>query len=163
MTKRITITPPTVHLNGTSADELERQVEQAGSACYRLMRALSDAAPNGRDYYVQPDGAFMKACEQHASRVDRVRLVLDELLALSDAIAEQRDDRDPPVFAKSDRVELVSMSDDPDPIATGAKGTVVGCERVALGPGPYWQVSVDWDDGRTLSLCCPPDRVRRTT
>ena len=54
-----------------------------------------------------------------------------------------------------DRVRLVSMTDDPDPIAAGALGTVVG-----VYPQTDWtQVEVDWDNGRSLMLSIPPDRV----
>jgi hypothetical protein len=55
-----------------------------------------------------------------------------------------------------DRIELVSMPDDPDPIQVGSRGTVKAVSR-----HPSWiQVSVDWDSGRKLMLTCPPDRFR---
>lgn len=58
-----------------------------------------------------------------------------------------------------DRVELLSMPDDPHPVPVGTTGTV---ERVAHfdWPHPYDQVSVRWDNGRSLALVIPPDRVR---
>lgn len=63
------------------------------------------------------------------------------------------------MFDKGERIELRSMSDDPDPIPVGTRGTVRDCTRIDFaGPG-YWQVSVDWDNGRTLGLCCPPDQA----
>jgi hypothetical protein len=56
-----------------------------------------------------------------------------------------------------DRVRLVSMTDDPDPIPAGTIGTVVG-----MYPQSDWtQVDVDWDIGRSLMLSIPPDRVVR--
>ena len=56
-----------------------------------------------------------------------------------------------------DRVRLVSMTDDPDPIAPGELGTVVG-----VYPQSDWtQVDVDWDNGRSLMLSIPPDHVER--
>ncbi len=61
--------------------------------------------------------------------------------------------QDPP-FAKDDRIELVSMTEDPDPVAPGATGTVV------MDPVWFqdaWQVVVRWDDGRALNLVVPPD------
>lgn len=46
------------------------------------------------------------------------------------------------------------MPDDPDPIPTGARGTVIGGdERVD-------QVAVSWDDGRSLNLIPSQDRFR---
>ncbi len=54
-----------------------------------------------------------------------------------------------------DRVRLLSMSDDPDPISAGTTGTVAG-----VYPQSDWtQVDVDWDNGRSLMLSIPPDRV----
>lgn len=56
-----------------------------------------------------------------------------------------------------DRIELVSMTDDPDPIAPGTRGTVDYVNEV----GEDWtQISVNWDNGRRLSLSVPPDRYR---
>jgi hypothetical protein len=56
-----------------------------------------------------------------------------------------------------DRVRLVSMTDDPDPIPVGTTGTVAG-----VYPQRGWtQVDVDWDTGRSLMLSIPPDVVER--
>lgn len=46
------------------------------------------------------------------------------------------------------RVRLVSMPNDPDPIAVGDVGTVVGGHIGSIGD----QVWVRWDSGRTLNL-----------
>ena len=48
---------------------------------------------------------------------------------------------------RGDRVKMLHMPDDPDPISVGSIGTVT---RVT--DGPLAQVSVDWDNGRSLSL-----------
>jgi len=54
-----------------------------------------------------------------------------------------------------DRVRLVSMADDPDPIPAGATGTVA-----RVYPHSDWtQVDVDWDNGRSLMLSIPPDEI----
>lgn len=67
-------------------------------------------------------------------------------------------------LTEGDVIELVSMmEDDPDPIPRGTKGTVTWVGPPVSGlPGiaPYDQVSVRWENGRTLGLCIPPDRVR---
>ena len=58
-------------------------------------------------------------------------------------------------FKAGDRVRLVSMTDDPDPIPAGTTGTVAG-----VYPQRDWsQVDVDWDNGRSLMLSLPPDRI----
>ncbi|TWU39345.1 DUF4314 domain-containing protein [Novipirellula artificiosorum] len=54
-----------------------------------------------------------------------------------------------------DRVRLLSMADDPDPIPAGSTGTVVG----VYPHGDWTQVDVDWDCGRSLMLSMPPDQV----
>lgn len=66
--------------------------------------------------------------------------------------------------AVGDRIELVSMPDDPDPIAPGTRGTVdwVG-KPVNLGGRTFDQIGVKWDNGRTLGLTVPPDRFRIIT
>lgn len=60
---------------------------------------------------------------------------------------------------KGDRIELVYMGHDPLPIQRGTKGTVY---RVLKVPScmDCTQVSVDWDNGRKLSLVVPPDKFR---
>lgn len=53
-----------------------------------------------------------------------------------------------------DRIRLIAMPDDPDPIPAGTLGTVL---RVA-DHGDWQQVEVAWDSGRSLMLVVPPDR-----
>jgi hypothetical protein len=59
-----------------------------------------------------------------------------------------------------DRVRLLYMGPDPDPIAPGAEGTVDWLSDLtnfgAAGGG--WQVGVRWDSGRRLLLAWPEDR-----
>ena len=52
-----------------------------------------------------------------------------------------------------DRIRLVAMLDDPDPIPPGTTGTVVSVRT----QGTWAQVDVKWDNGRTLMLVVPPD------
>lgn len=54
-----------------------------------------------------------------------------------------------------DRLRLVAMSDDPDPVPIGTTGTVVAVYQ----HGDWTQLDVDWDNGRALMLSVPPDRV----
>ena len=58
-----------------------------------------------------------------------------------------------PSTRPGDRIRLLSMPDDPDPIPAGATGTVL-----SVTTGPYAQVEVDWDCGRTLALIPGVDR-----
>ena len=57
---------------------------------------------------------------------------------------------------KGDRIMLVSMPEDPDPLLPGCQGTVTS---VSVFTG-WKQVWVDWDNGRKLALCIPPDAAR---
>lgn len=67
------------------------------------------------------------------------------------------DDRPAP-FKKGDRIELLDMPNDPDPIPRGTHGTVQDC--VWLMGFEIWQVLVDWDIDRSLAVTIPPDVVR---
>ena len=57
-----------------------------------------------------------------------------------------------------DRIRLLAMTDDPDPIQVGQLGTVVSVSRHGGGNDAWHQVDVAWDNGRTLMLVSPPDR-----
>jgi hypothetical protein len=59
---------------------------------------------------------------------------------------------------KGDRIRLLAMSDDPDPIQVGQLGTVVSVSRHGGGKDAWNQIDVAWDNGRTLMLVSPPDR-----
>jgi len=60
-------------------------------------------------------------------------------------------------FKIGDRIELVSMGIDPDPIPAGSTGTI---DHIYHGNG-YTQVGVDWDSGRALLLILPEDTIRK--
>jgi len=53
-----------------------------------------------------------------------------------------------------DRIRLLAMTDDPDPIPLGTTGTVISVRQL----GSWSQVDVKWDNGRTLMLVVPPDQ-----
>ena len=58
-------------------------------------------------------------------------------------------------FKAGDRVRLIEMGNDPDPIPAGTPGTVTG-----VYPQHDWlQLDVDWDNGRSLMLSIPPDEI----
>jgi hypothetical protein len=56
---------------------------------------------------------------------------------------------------KGDRIRLISMPQDPDPITVGSLGTVVA----VFEHRDWTQVDVDWDNGRSLMLTMPDDCV----
>jgi hypothetical protein len=58
---------------------------------------------------------------------------------------------------RGDRIRLVAMLDDPDPIRPGQIGTVIGVSRQGCGRDAWHQIDVAWDNGRRLMLVWPPD------
>jgi hypothetical protein len=60
-------------------------------------------------------------------------------------------------YQLGDRVRLVSMGDDPDPIPAGTAGTVTHTAELMFVKKKQVQVGVRWDNGRSLSCICPPD------
>lgn len=77
---------PTVHLNGTSRDELVAQLERAVAAIREAETALAEAAPNTRDYYPQGHGAFEAARQEHYQRQGRLQSVRSELEIMWESI-----------------------------------------------------------------------------
>jgi len=61
-------------------------------------------------------------------------------------------------FKVGDKIELVQMDNDPNPIPAGTKGKITG-----VNPTPWpgeLQVHVAWENGRTLMLIHPEDKFR---
>ena len=79
---------PSVHLNGTSRDELVNQAADAADALRQAVIALERTAPNSRDYYTQGDSAYSIARQEYEERVRAVRAVLVEIVALQQHIAD---------------------------------------------------------------------------
>ncbi|HEU5463457.1 MAG TPA: hypothetical protein VFV82_04960 [Candidatus Binatia bacterium] len=79
---------PTIHMNGTSREELLDQLCKAGAALRDAMGALAEASPNGRDYYVQGDGAIRQALAEHAARREKLAEVLKEIEELAEHVAD---------------------------------------------------------------------------
>ncbi len=78
---------PTVHMNGTSQQEL---LEQYLSACKALRDALGTMAsiyPNARDYSPQGPDAIHVAMAEHSNRMAKLRSVLAEVEQLAEHVA----------------------------------------------------------------------------
>jgi hypothetical protein len=75
---------PTIHLNGTSREELIRQLRVASER--RLIGgppcAGERTAPHGRDYYPQGKGAIQQAQTEHYERLRRIDDVYEELMVI---------------------------------------------------------------------------------
>jgi hypothetical protein len=82
---------PVIHLNGTSAEELMAQLEDAVSALRAALRAMEGAEPNGRDYL---DPSFYKiARAEHVARLGLVQGVKQELGRIYAAVSDAADAR----------------------------------------------------------------------
>jgi len=80
------ITPPTIHLNGTSPQELWKGYEAAYDAVRAAQEALNKIEFNARDYYVQSPLAWGKAQDDRYEQrraLDQVEeYLLQHLLAI---------------------------------------------------------------------------------
>ncbi len=73
---------PTIHLNGTSKNDLAQGYCLANEAVRSAMNKLAESAPNARDYYPQGPGAWEKARDEHDARMEALRKVRSELYDL---------------------------------------------------------------------------------
>lgn len=80
---------PTVHMNGTSKDDLLQQLMDAASALRSARELMQKAAPNGRDYYVQNDTALRTAIQQHTDRLMKLDALVAEYEEIMEKVADQ--------------------------------------------------------------------------
>ena len=78
---------PTIHLNGTSRQELLEGYLSAIAALNRAIDEVSLTAPNGRDYYVQDGEAWRRASAEHQHRMQRLNAVREEIMEIAAAIS----------------------------------------------------------------------------
>ena len=74
---------PTVHLNGTSGQDLRREYQTAHRAVKFAIDSLCEATCNGRDYYPQKAGAYSQAYAERQAALCKLRDVesyLEEVL-----------------------------------------------------------------------------------
>jgi hypothetical protein len=76
---------PTIHLNGTDFETLNREYLAAFFGVDAALDLLSNVTVHGRDYYVQEGNAASEAMEEHRERLralekikaDLVKIILD--------------------------------------------------------------------------------------
>ena len=84
------LSTPSIHLNGTSADTLCREIREAHSALSKAREALANMTVHGRDHYVKADkDAFRKAVVEHERRFGMINQIIEELGEIHQAIRDQ--------------------------------------------------------------------------
>jgi hypothetical protein len=89
MTDAAILEVPTVHLNGPSKGELIKQLRSAMEAVHAAERALANASPHGRDYYVVGPQAIQNAMYQHRARMEKLADVARDLGYIAVRVMEQ--------------------------------------------------------------------------
>ena len=80
---------PTVHLNGTSANELKDQYAGACDGLTDALERLKACAPHGRDYYPQGAGAYVLASHYHREAMIQLTAIYEDLVGVLNNIHEQ--------------------------------------------------------------------------
>lgn len=83
------IRTPTIHLNGTGAQDLEESYLAQLKAVNAAIDTLAANPPSGRDYYVQGDNAIQEAIDQHSNRRKMLVDISQELQTILISIADQ--------------------------------------------------------------------------
>lgn len=82
------MTPPTIHLNGTSRERLSEGFCEASQAVDLAYQTVRQIGPNGRDFYPQGPEALAAAELEHMSRLRRLDEIKKELDDLAMAVSE---------------------------------------------------------------------------
>lgn len=90
----MTMTFPTVHLNGTSAETLIEGYCAARTAVMAAQDALAQVEFNARDYYVKGPEAYPAARKEHTERLQTLGRIADELLQIAMNVQDQQSERE---------------------------------------------------------------------
>lgn len=71
------VTLPTIHLNGTGADTLQREYGEVRQAIRAASDALAAATCNPRDFYPQEPGAWERARDERSEAFRLLQQVSD--------------------------------------------------------------------------------------
>lgn len=76
---------PIIHMNGTSREELVRQIEEVLEALHDTREKIAAAAPNARDYYLGGRD-FSKATEEHIARMHTLERLCSDYVTLMESV-----------------------------------------------------------------------------
>ena len=88
------MTKPTIHLNGSSVNDLLKGYSEAHHAVSVAMEKLAVCGPHGRDYYVTGPTDIDKAISEHRARLEKLKEVQDDLFLLSMHCLDNQTERD---------------------------------------------------------------------
>jgi hypothetical protein len=80
---------PTIHLNGTSGQDLKAEYYAAYEAIEAAVEALAAATSNARDFYPQGADAYYKHRDERAEAFDKLRQVSDYVEGMLVGIIDQ--------------------------------------------------------------------------
>jgi hypothetical protein len=84
------VTPPTVHLNGTSGEHLAQAAADAYAAVQAAAEALKAVYPNGRDYYPQDRQLNRPEGTSHRLAVDQFLTMTADLIGVATKLQHLR-------------------------------------------------------------------------
>lgn len=84
---------PRIHLNGSSAGALQAGYRDVWDALTELSKAMQDAAPNARDYYVIDSGAYSRARAEHEEQMAALGRMRRHYRDLMEGLQQQIDER----------------------------------------------------------------------
>lgn len=134
--------------NNLSDADIERVEQSLSDGLERVAKTLEDKIENAEN--PERKKAFLEMYMDLILPADQ-KEEYKEMYA--EMTKESNTDAINPTVKKGDRIELIEMTEDPDPIEKGAKGTVQDVD--GLG-----HILVKWDNGRTLSLVPEVDRFK---
>jgi hypothetical protein len=80
---------PTIHLNGTGAETLWRQYQEARYAIGNAMNLIQSMEFHPRDYHLV-SGAWDKAVKQMSARLEQLQRISDEFAEIENHIEETK-------------------------------------------------------------------------
>lgn len=84
-----TVTPPTIHINGTRGSDLQDEYMAAYEAIKKAIDALLETTLNARDYYPQGNDAYYKARKERTEAFTKLREAQDYVEAMLVGICDQ--------------------------------------------------------------------------
>ncbi len=84
ITKLSELAKPMIHMNGTSKESINKDLERVYTALSAAYEALKQCCPHGRDYYTYNDNSstYEKALAEHRERQKAIDAIKDEIEAL---------------------------------------------------------------------------------